>query len=415
MSGSSSTRALRMAYVVAAVAGVLFFVTSVGLLGVWPTQILREQTSRMAPEAPLRPSVSESRGRLVYAREGCSYCHSQQVRFTAADARRFGAPTLAWETQFDTPHMLGTRRIGPDLSRTGGTRSLDWQYAHLYAPRDLVRESVMPAYPWLFDGAPDRPTQEARDLVAYLDSLGRAREVAGPEGEARAREGCDCDDDPMMAMAFEGRLNNHPARAIRHGDAPTLPIDTEALPRGQALYARHCATCHGPEGQGNGPGARGLRPAPKNLSQHEYSSARLASALWNGVTGAAMPAWRDLSTDDLGALAQAVQALSVTRVEPAPSEALLAQGREVYAANCAQCHGPDGRGNGTAADALPMVPANFTQQQLSLSEAVRVLREGIPGSPMAPWTSRLTSADILATAHYVRSLYAPALPGHLRK
>jgi mono/diheme cytochrome c family protein len=128
-----------------------------------------------------------------------------------------------------------------------------------------------------------------------------------------------------------------------------------------------------------------------------------------------MPAWRDLSTDDLGALAQAVQALSVTRVEPAPSEALLAQGREVYAANCAQCHGPDGRGNGTAADALPMVPANFTQQQLSLSEAVRVLREGIPGSPMAPWTSRLTSADILATAHYVRSLYAPALPGHLRK
>ena len=34
-------------------------------------------------------------------------------------------------------------------------------------------------------------------IVAYLQSHGRARELSGPEGETRAREGCDCPDDAM--------------------------------------------------------------------------------------------------------------------------------------------------------------------------------------------------------------------------
>ena len=121
-----------------------------------------------------------------------------------------------------------------------------------------------------------------------------------------------------------------------------------------------------------------------------------------------MPAWRDYSTEDRAALALAVQALSAPRPEPDVPAHLVTLGREVYAANCAQCHGVNGDGRGSAADKLTMAPANFTAQRLSLTEAVRVLREGVHGSPMAPWTTRLTDAERLAAAHYVRSLFRAA-------
>ena len=228
-------RFIRMSYLVASVAGVVFFAMSVALLGIWPGRVLETETRSMSPPHPLGMTVSELRGRAIYSREGCAYCHTQQIRYLHADMVRFGAPTLAWETRFDYPHLWGTRRIGPDLAREGGTHSEDWQFSHLYAPRTLVADSVMPGYPSLFDASPDRPRQEARDLVSYLDSLGRARELAGPEGEAHARAGCNCPNDEMAQMAFQAAaLNANPARARRKGVAPKLSAATDPA-RGQQL------------------------------------------------------------------------------------------------------------------------------------------------------------------------------------
>lgn len=401
---ASHGKALRTAYLVAAVAGVGFFALSVALLGAWPARVLDAQTAAMAPPKPLEPTTSERRGRAIYAREGCAYCHTQQVRYLESDMHRFGAPTLAWETRRDTPHLWGTRRVGPDLSRASGTRSLDWHYAHLYAPRNLVPDSVMPGYPALFDGAPDRPRQDARDLVAYLESLGRARALAGPEGEKQAREACNCPDDEMLQMAFMGPLDAHPARTIRTLDPAPVLVGGD-LARGQALYGRHCATCHGATGAGDGPGAAGLSPAPAKLAEHEYTMERLSNVLAHGVAGAAMPAWRDRSTEERAAIARAVQSLSAARPEPDVPAHLVEMGAAVYAANCAQCHGRDGDGRGTAAAKLTMAPANFQQQRVSLTEALRILKEGVHGSPMAPWTTRLTDAERLAAAHHVRGFF----------
>ena len=119
--------------------------------------ITADEIVDLGPRQELPLSPAELRGRDIYAREGCAYCHTQQIRYTDADMNRFGAPTLAWEGRSDYPHMLGTRRIGPDLSRAGGTRSQQWQFAHLYAPRSVVPQSVMPGYPHFFDGSPQRP------------------------------------------------------------------------------------------------------------------------------------------------------------------------------------------------------------------------------------------------------------------
>lgn len=401
---AQSGRALRMSYLVASVAGVAFFVMSVVLLGVWPGRVLEEQSRAMAPEHPLALSASEQRGRLVYSREGCAYCHTQQIRYLHADMTRFGAPTLAWETRFDYPHLWGTRRIGPDLAREGATRSQDWQFAHLYAPRALVPDSVMPPYASLFDGSPDRPRQEARDLVAYLDTLGRAREIAGPEADARARAACNCPDDEMAQMAFSGPLNAHPARTRPRGGAPALPAAAD-LDRGERLYAANCAGCHGVRGEGDGPGVAGLAPRPTNLAEHEYTSAHLAEVLWNGVAGTAMQAWRDHPPDDLAALAETVRRISAPQNDPPAAPDTLSLGGRVYAANCAQCHGDDGDGRGTAARELRIAPTDFHAQRASLAAAVRALRTGVAGTQMAPWTGRLNDAELVAAAQYVRSLY----------
>lgn len=401
---ASPGKAVRYAYLVASVAGVLFFVMSVGLLGVWPKQVIDAQTAAMSPAHPLGLSASALRGRAIYGREGCGYCHTQQIRYLHTDMSRFGAPTLAWETRFDYPHQWGTRRIGPDLSRVAGTRSADWHFAHLFAPRSVVAHSVMPAYRGLFDGAADRPRQGARDLLAYLETLGRAREIAGPEGEAHARAGCNCPDDEMLQMAFEGAVNAHSARTRREGDVPALPPSTD-LERGRRLFGDHCVTCHGETGEGDGPGAAALRPKPGTLVEHAYTDARLAEVLWHGVAGTAMPAWRDHPPADLAAIAVAVKALRADRPEPALPAELQELGARVYASSCVQCHGEQGDGRGTAAAQLTMAPSSFRDQRPSLDHALRVLRNGVDGTPMAPWTGRLGAPEIMAVAHHVRSFY----------
>lgn len=397
-------RFLRMSYLVAAIGGFGCFAMSVLLLGVWPGRVLESQIHSMSPAHPLALSASEERGRTVYAREGCAYCHTQQIRYLTSDVSRFGAATLAWETVFDYPHLWGTRRIGPDLSREHAARSSDWQLEHLYAPRNVVRDSVMPAFPWLFEGAPDRPRQEGSDLVAYIETLGRDRLLAAPEGEAHARSACDCPDDEKR-FAFDFQLAGaNPATPRRDQQHPSLRVSTNSL-RGTQLYKRDCVVCHGIQGQGDGPGAAALHPRPVSFSEHQYTLDRLSAVLWNGVIGTAMPAWRDFSPEDLGALAQAVRGFYAGQQEPAIPKDVLDLGGRVYSAHCAQCHGDQGAGDGSAAEQFPIPPTNFQAERPTIAASLHALRNGVAGTPMAPWTSQLSEAELSAAAYFVRGFF----------
>ena len=366
--------------------------------------MLEQQIRGTSPDHPLPLTASEERGRAIYAREGCAYCHTQQVRYLPNDVARFGAATLAWETIFDYPQLWGTRRIGPDLSREGAVRSADWQLSHLYSPRALVADSVMPPFPWLFDGAPDRPKQQAQDLLAYLDTLGRNRALAGPEGEARARAACNCSDEEQRFAFGSPVLNASPAMARREGDYPKLNSSGD-LNRGRQLYSSNCAGCHGIRGEGDGPGGAGLHPRPANLSEHEYTLDRLASSLWNGSAGTAMPAWRDFPLQDLSDMAQVARGFHAAQPEPTLPQDVLDLGSRVYAAHCAQCHGDNGAGDGSAAGQFPIAPTNFRMQRPSLAASLRAVRNGVEGTPMAPWTSQLSEAELSAAAYYVRGLF----------
>jgi cytochrome c oxidase cbb3-type subunit 2 len=402
-------RLLRMSYLAAGVGGLGFFAMSVLLLGVWPGEVLERQIGATSPAHPLPLTASEQRGRRVYGREGCAYCHTQQIRYLDRDVARFGAATLAWETTFDYPHLWGTRRIGPDLSREGAVRTADWQYSHLYSPRGVVRDSVMPAYPWLFDGAPDRPRQEGRDVLAYLETLGRNRALAGPEAEAHARAACNCSADEKRFAFGDGPLNASSAMTRRQGNYPKLSASAD-LARGRDLYARNCAGCHGLRGEGDGPGASGLHPRPANLAEHEYTLERLSFSLWNGIAGTSMPAWRDLPQQDLSALAQVVRGFHMAQPEPAIPTEVMDLGARVYADRCAQCHGEKGAGDGSAAGQFPIAPTNFQAQQPALAASLRALRNGVDGTPMAPWTTDLSEAELSAAAYYVRAFFQAGAP-----
>jgi mono/diheme cytochrome c family protein len=387
----------------AAAAAIVFFTVSVLLLGFWPGRVLDRQIAAMTPDNVYSLSEAETRGRAIYAREGCAYCHTQQIRYTTADIARFGAPTLAWEGQFDTPHLWGTRRVGPDLSRASGTRSRDWHYAHLFSPRSVVPWSIMPAYAVWFDGSADRPLQEARDLVAYLESLGRARELAWPDGENKAR--ALYPDDKWVQMALGSpALNAHPGKTLATGPVPPLAEAAQSA-EGEALWQNLCIGCHGPDGTGNGPAATWLTQKPKNLSQYTFTSDRLMEVLWQGVPGTAMPAWRDLSPGQLAALVAVVQGFAQADSIDSVDAGQLAQGEVVYQNNCIQCHGESGDGRGFAAAELDVPPTDFTRKRPAVGESVRVLNNGVEGTAMAPWTDRLNEADILAVTYYLRRFY----------
>jgi cbb3-type cytochrome c oxidase subunit II len=122
-------------------------------------------------------TAQELQGRAIYVREGCWYCHTQQVRTLLADTKRSGwkgvdAP-VSTPDEFvnDTPHMFGTKRTGPDLARVGGKYDAQWHRTHFRNPRDLVKGSIMPTFPWIV-----QDKGELTALVAYLQTLGRAKD-----------------------------------------------------------------------------------------------------------------------------------------------------------------------------------------------------------------------------------------------
>lgn len=142
----------------------LFTISFGGLVEIVP---LFFQHSTTTPIEGVKPYTAlQLAGRDVYIREGCFNCHSQMIRPFRAEVLRYGPPSLAGEFVYDHPFQWGSKRTGPDLHRVGGRYSDDWHYIHMMNPRDVVPESVMPAYPWL-----EKAVLEPTDLAPKMTAL----------------------------------------------------------------------------------------------------------------------------------------------------------------------------------------------------------------------------------------------------
>jgi mono/diheme cytochrome c family protein len=77
-------------------------------------------------------------------------------------------------------------------------------------------------------------------------------------------------------------------------------------------------------------------------------------------------------------------------------------GTKIFAANCATCHGPEGKGGG------PLKTPDFTnpavQTDLPEGTVIKTIREGKPGTAMPAWSGKLSDAEINAVAGFVKSL-----------
>jgi cytochrome c oxidase cbb3-type subunit 2 len=134
------------------VGAMLILSLATALLVVMPYMLLKDTQ----PPPGLKPYNDQQLiGRQSYIANGCIYCHSQQPRDVAQapDALRgWGRASVAADYAYDTPHLLGTMRTGPDLFNIGARQpSRDWHLGHLYAPRAYTPGSIMPSYPYLFE------------------------------------------------------------------------------------------------------------------------------------------------------------------------------------------------------------------------------------------------------------------------
>lgn len=241
-------------------AGLLFFVLTF-LTAILPA--IRNQRDN----APLPSAVALTgdalAGKHVYIAEGCVACHTQQVRNADMD-RMFGArPGIAADYAYmertslwqNTATLMGTERTGPDLADVANRQSSqDWHLMHLYNPRIVVEQSIMPGYPWLFEV---KKKAEEGDVIVTVPK----QFMKGQEGEVVATE------KALQLVAYLQSLKQAP---LPEGTEPMLFLyaskrktmaaaGEEMKVDGKELYTLHCQSCH----QENGEGLKGAFPPLK--------------------------------------------------------------------------------------------------------------------------------------------------------
>lgn len=75
-----------------------------------------------------------------------------------------------------------------------------------------------------------------------------------------------------------------------------LPASAEVRAQGRQVFQEHCTTCHGSEGQGDGPAAAALHPKPADLTAAHVDDHTDGTLFWwltHGIPGTAMPAWEE--------------------------------------------------------------------------------------------------------------------------
>lgn len=170
-----------------------------------------EPTEGVLPYEPLQLV-----GRDIYIREGCVGCHSQQIRMLSSEVQRYGPYSLAGESVYDRPFLWGSKRTGPDLARVGGRYSDEWHRVHLRDPRAVVKESNMPAYPWLQNNPVDNvDVQRRMEVLRTLGSPYTDEQIAKAPEQLKGKTEEDAIIAYLQGLGVAGRAAA--AKAVSDG------------------------------------------------------------------------------------------------------------------------------------------------------------------------------------------------------
>jgi len=240
-------------------------------------------------------------------------------------------------------------------------------------------------------------------------------------------------------------------------DMNKLRIATPALvEKGKQTFAVQCAVCHGPLGQGNGPGAAALNPKPRDFTSGYWrfggQPTHVFKTISEGSPGTGMASFSSLSVEDRWSLVHFVRSLSpnapedettndkiqMTKEENGPKEKIplsfamkkMAEtnvsatdtttvenesqelGAKVYQARCMSCHGAHGKGGIPVAKVSvnPFVYlktsnlANAGGTWMSdRSQFIDLVSKGLPGSGM-PGQANFSDEEWSALYQYIQSL-----------
>lgn len=217
-------------------------------------------------------------------------------------------------------------------------------------------------------------------------------------------------------------------------------LSVAAVPDGKQLFTQHCASCHGPQGTGDGPAARYVYPKPRDFTRGTFKvrstpdgtmpmDEDLLTTLARGMPGSAMPSFAYLTEGEHKALVEHVKTLVKRKSdtppqpiavgqEPPVTPITIAEGKQLYAKmQCFKCHGETGKGDGPSAKTLkdswnyPITVRDFTTGIYLGGPTDRDLylrfTAGMTGTPMPSFQEQLTDEQRWYLVHYVQSLRVP--------
>jgi mono/diheme cytochrome c family protein len=183
-----------------------------------------------------------------------------------------------------------------------------------------------------------------------------------------------------------------------------VPRPAPANEQGRSLYVRYCASCHGPEGRGDGADAPLLAQPPRNLRDGVLQSVPVTELVARIRTGGSLPL--ALSPRARAEVEQRTEAiLAHLRALARANWAAVERGWALYLARCSSCHGE----RGEPPRELPAGvrrPRNLAseefQRSISDAELVQVVRHGRQGMPAL--VPRIDDSEARALRSFVRLL-----------
>ncbi|MFW2177843.1 MULTISPECIES: cytochrome-c oxidase, cbb3-type subunit III [unclassified Moraxella] len=179
-----------------------------------------------------------------------------------------------------------------------------------------------------------------------------------------------------------------------------LSQNPQAIKIGQRLFLQNCSVCHGSQ-------ARGATGYP-NLTDNDWiyggTPEKILQTIQHGRVGG-MPAWKaQIGEDGVRAAAEYVLSLSPehgSKENGELNQTMVTQGKAIFEANCAVCHGKDGKGS---KDVGALNLTDNTWLYGGDRETVRTtVRNGRAGV-MPHWDSKLGNERIMLLSAYVYSL-----------